>query len=104
MWTGLRGRLHLREAQELLEQAQPGGPASFGMELHAYKALARDRANEGHAMGGVAGNDPGMARHDDVGVHEIEGLALCALQHRVRPDVLEGVPADVGELFMCLQP
>src|ERR1700674_1186688 len=99
MGTRLGRGLGIREAQEVLEQAQSGGPASFGMELHAHQTLAGDRADEGHAVRGLGGGDRGISRHDHVGVHEVEGLTLHPFQHRVWTDAFNGVPADMGQLL-----
>src|ERR1700674_117078 len=92
--------LGIREAQELLEEAQAGGAASFGMELHTHQPLASDRTDEGNAVRGLGGGDRGIARHDNIGVHEVEGLALHPFQHRMRTDAIGGVPADVGQLLL----
>src|ERR1700686_1521484 len=94
--------LGIREAQELLEQVQAGGAASFRMELHTHQPLASDRTDERNAVRGLGGGDRGIAWHNHVGVHEIEGLALHPLQHRMRTDAIGGVPADVGQLLLRL--
>src|ERR1700694_290713 len=92
--------LGIREAQELLEEAQAGGAAAFGMELHTHQPLASDRTDERNAVRGLGGGDDGMAWHDNIGVHEVEGLALHPFQHRMRTDAIGRVPADVGQLLL----
>src|SRR6266849_285265 len=92
--------LGIHEAQEVLEQAQSGGAASFGMELHAHQPLAGDRADERNAVRGLGGGDRGVSWHDHIGMHEVEGLALHRFQHRVLVDAFDGVPADMGQFLL----
>src|SRR3979490_2301258 len=56
MAARLGGGLGLRETQEVLEKAEPGGPASFGMELHTHQLPVSDGAHEGEAVRGLGGS------------------------------------------------
>src|SRR5438105_9610800 len=96
IWKRLGGGLGIREAHEVLEQAQSGGPASFGMELHAHQGLAGDRADEGNTMRGLGGGDGRISWHDHVGVHEVKRRTLHPFKDWVRTDTFDGVPADMG--------
>src|SRR5690606_2593628 len=80
-------------AQEIRQQAQPGGLALFGMELRAEDIVAPHRRRHRAAIIRAGQHLPGIAGMQMIGMHEVGMLAFgYAIQQGVARPKMQLVP------------
>ena len=92
---------------KILQHAQPVGLALLGVELGGEEVVAPDHGAEGLGVVGRGGDDVGVARHDVVGMDEVDVRALAEpFEDRGPARDGELVPAHVrhGVLRRKLEP